>query len=72
MKCYGIMEKETLVIGRLKDGFRQAEVFKLDFKERGRFMISEKEGDLLSALMKNHKLSIIVKKMLSTHREYRV
>lgn len=56
------MEKETLVIGKLKDGFRQAEMFELDFKERGRFMINEKEGDFLSALMKNHKLSVIVKK----------
>lgn len=55
------MGKETLVIGKLKDGFRQAEMFELDFKESGRLMINEKEGDL-PALMKSHKLSAIVKK----------
>lgn len=62
------MVKKTLVMGKLKDVFREAEMFELDFKERGRFMINEKERDFLFALMKNHKLSIIMKNVVHTQK----
>lgn len=40
--------------GRLKDGFRQPDMFELDFKEREGFTNVKKEGDLQSERIEKH------------------
>lgn len=43
------------MIGTLKkNGFRQAEMFEEDFKEKEEFINGKKEGDLHSELTENH------------------
>lgn len=58
--------------GRCKNGFRQAEMFELYFKEKEGVMNSKKEEDLPSELMGNCEWRDIVTQMKNAVNEQRV